>query len=837
MTADDAYQRLLKYEQELKEYLDRDLSESDTRAKFLDYFVRDVLGWQECHIGREKTYWNENGRAALDYAIGIRTPLFVLEAKRINHSFELPSQHSPFLYSLKGEIQGRPHIWTAIMQVRKYCDDHGVPYGVVANGRQFALFKAVTLNKGWQEGQIAVFDINTLLKKHFRAVYDALSFEKHCVYNLDHLLGLTPEITFCQRVSDDVGRQVGRLSNSMSDVVEQTVAKVLRDFPNPDASFLEKCYSTDATISFYAKSLQGFLADTLPPFATRAQEVRPGHKKDPFSRAFSANIERQGKAPPILVIGGKGHGKTSFLQWFFKASEFAHEFQDSIVLWVDFREADYPPQDADRRVREILVNQLENSAPLHIKTFGAMKEVFREKIRTETERLLAPFKEDAVELEKQVASLIRKWQEDTHAYLGHLLQYAQAHCKRRVIIILDNADQKSTDFQLAVHDASQQLAIAFPITLLVSMRESTYYKLSTSARSNAFSQQQVFHIRAPSLRSVLSERFDYLAESLKKSTVKISSAAGFTLNVANVVQFLGLLSRSILDKGDSKQILELNAAISNGDVRTSLDLIHRFLVSGHTKLDEYFWKYAINANSCIPFHEFLASVLLGEMAFFTEQASPFFLNIFARSAAPEDSHFFRLRILHIVESLSPGNSFRPEDYVGLGAMMDPFLETGAPATLIHSHIKSLVRYGLLQPNTQTDLSEPKLEDIEFSEIRAVHLTVAGKYYTDYLAKCFEYIYRVLPDINICDEVYYKRLSAVYAPFKTRDLIVPLDRGLEAACIFGEYLNAEEEREMSGGQLARSPILADRRFAPNINNRLQEETKRIAGYLQKALEKE
>ena len=818
MTADDTYQRLKKYEEELQEYLGQDLSESDTRAKFIDFFLREVLGWPELHIERERTYWNETGRAAFDYAVGIRTPLFVMEAKRQSIAFELPRKGSQFLYSLNGEISSYPHIWGAILQVRQYCDDHGVPYAVATNGRQFALFKAVTLHKGWREGNVAVFDINTLLTKHFRSVYDGLSFEKHSVHNLDHMLGLAPAISFYKRLADDVGRQVGRLSNSMSDVIEQTITSILRDQPEPDVKFLESCYTNDSTTNYYAKSLQGFLHDVLPPFATRAQGVRPGHKKDPFAR--------------FLVIGGKGHGKTSFLQWFFKASKFARELKDCIVLWVDFREAGYPSDEVDRRIREVLVNQLENSTALHIQTYGAMKDVFREKIKTETDRLLVPYKQDPEELEKQIASLIRKWQDDPHVYLGHLLRYARERCKRRVIVVLDNADQKSKEFQIAVHDASQQLATAFFINLLVSMRESTFFMLSTSARSDAFSQQQVFHIRTPYLHSVLSERFRFLSEKLQNSSFQFTSSSGLKLSINNIVQFIDLLSRSVIEKGDSKQIIELTASISNGDVRAALGLLNRFLISGHTKLEDYFWKYATRAGSCIPYHEFLASVLMGEMAFFTEQSSPFFLNVFARSSAPEDSHFFRLRLLHIVERLSPGNSFRPEDFVRIGAATQPFLDTGADATIINGHLKTLLRFGLLQPDTQTDLSEPKIEDAEFSEIRAVHMTPAGKYYSDRLSKCFQYVYRVLPDIAICDEEYFGRLSSIYAPFKTKDLIIPLDRAIEAVGVFGEYLQAEETRELSSGQLARSPLLADLCFVPDIIRQMTEEMKRIEIYLQK-----
>ncbi len=836
MIRDEAYRNLENYEGELCSYTSINLSESDTRAKFVDILLRDVLGWDECHIERDRTYWNEEGRAAFDYAVGIKSPLFVVEAKRKNSEFELPHNRSPLHYSLNGEIKSCPVLWAAILQARQYCDDHGIPYALVTNGRQFALFRAVTLHHGWTQGKAIVFDIASLLHKHFRKIYDALSYECHSVHNLDQLLGIAPRIGFYRSVVDDVGRQVGRLSNNMSDVIEQTISTILYDQPDPSREFLLECYSRDSTIDFYEKSLRGLLADKLPPFAQRAQPIRPGHKKDSFARAFSANIERAGLAPPVLIIGGKGHGKTSFLQWFFKASEFAKELKQSIILWVDFREAGYPSIEVDMRVRRILVNQLENSTALHLKSFGAMKEVFRAKIKTETERLLPSFKEDPTELDKQIASLIREWQQDTHAYLGHLLQYAQEHCKKRIIVVLDNADQKSFEFQVAVHDAGQQLATAFPITLLISMRESTFYRLSTSARSDAFSQQQVFHIRTPSIKSVLLNRFKFLSESLRHSRMKITSAAGFDLNIAGMLSFTRLLSRSILEKGDSRQILELISAISNGNIRGALNLLHRFLVSGHTKMEEYFWKYAKNANSCIPYHEFLASVLLGEMAFFTEHTSPFFLNIFARSSSHEDSHFFRLRLIRVVEALSPGNSFRPEDYVPLKSVEGPFLDAGASKQMIENHIKTLLRFGLLVADTQTDLSEPLLEEQEFAEIRTVHIAPGGKHYADHLSSCFQFVYRTLPDIPICDEMYFDKIAAIFEPFKTRDLIVPLDRGIQATRLFADYLKAEETKELMSGHLARSALLSDMQFTSTITTNLHREMNRIEQLLARSIDR-
>ncbi len=101
MKADNAYQRLQKYEEELQEYLDKDLSESDTRAKLIDFFLREVLGWSELHIERERTYWNETGRAAFDYAVGIKTRCSLWKPNgRVSHLSSLITDLLSFTHSM-----------------------------------------------------------------------------------------------------------------------------------------------------------------------------------------------------------------------------------------------------------------------------------------------------------------------------------------------------------------------------------------------------------------------------------------------------------------------------------------------------------------------------------------------------------------------------------------------------------------------------------------------------------------------------------------------------------------------------------------------------------------
>jgi len=826
MDQDSAYKEFQSYCTKLDDYLGEELTESDTRAKFIDSFLKDVLGWTEKEIRRERTYWEDKKKAALDYEVGFKNPILVVEAKRHSIDFELPGPRFQLLYSLDGVIQSHPRIWGAIKQARKYCDDNGRVYALVTNGRQFALYKAITVNRPWTTGKVAVFNMETLKSKCFTEVYTALSAATCNPVTLDAILQAGAPKLVGQRIADSAGTQVGRLANQMSDVMEQTIALILRDQPDPDREFLEQCYSVDQTSRYYGKSLEGLLQDPLPLFAPSVKSVRPGSRKDPFARAMAANIERKGIRPPILLIGGKGFGKTTFLHWFMKASKFRESIKGSIIPWLDFKEAGYDKSEVSNEIRKGLIQQLENSRPLHLESFDALQEVFRNKINAEKPRLLAPFIDDPKALKIKIGDLIEKWRSDIQGYLGELIKYATSHCDKRVLIVLDNADQKGQEFQFAVHDVAQQLTTSFPITLVLSLRESTYFKLSRTPRADAFSQQQVFHIRAPKLEPVLGNRFSFLAKQLEKPGVTITSAAGHAMTVENVSNFVDFLRRSLLESTHSPQIREMLTALSNGSIREALNLIYEFLVSGHTKMEDYFWNYATNRTSYIPFHEFLASVLLDEMPFFTEQNSHVFLNIYGRTAVPSDSHFCRLRILAVVERLSVSNSFRPEDYVKLRDLRKLFQSVGVDETVFESHLKTLLRFGLLQADTQATLSERHALDKDFQEISSLHIAAAGQYYMRTLASLFQYCQRIIPDTPVFSVDHYQRLEQVYRAYQSRNLLVPLDRGLKAVEVFLEYLSQEETREHQESGLFRSDLLSSLKFMPEISRAIAEEIKDI-----------
>jgi len=94
-------------------------------------------------------------------------------------------------------------------------------------------------------------------------------------------------------------------------------------------------------------------------------------------------------------------------------------------------------------------------------------------------------------MQAKIAECIIQWQSDTYEHLRRLLHYAIHQSGRSVLIILDNTDQKDEPFQYAVYDFAQQLANSEPVSIVLVLRESTFFRASQSPRLIEFRKSKV----------------------------------------------------------------------------------------------------------------------------------------------------------------------------------------------------------------------------------------------------------------------------------------------------------------------------------------------------------
>jgi hypothetical protein len=166
---DLAFQNLTEFEIQYSEFINEDLSETDTRSKILDKLIINVLGWSEFDIEREG--WVRVG--FFDYEIKTSAFQFVIEAKKNFNEFKLPIKGNEV--KIKSIYDGNKEV---IDQIRQYVFEKGLSYGVITNGSQFIIGQfSNTQGKDWKEQKCIFFKDLTDIKKNFDKFYDLLSRE------------------------------------------------------------------------------------------------------------------------------------------------------------------------------------------------------------------------------------------------------------------------------------------------------------------------------------------------------------------------------------------------------------------------------------------------------------------------------------------------------------------------------------------------------------------------------------------------------------------------------------------------------------------------------------
>ena len=114
-----------------------DRNEATTRLHIIDVLLFECLGWDkrtDCVLEQRFT-----GKYT-DYELLCPRRTVVVEAKKEGIYFEIPSGLSNRQYNIKTLAKDVHSLGQAITQAASYCQQRGVPFGVVTNGHQLVAF-------------------------------------------------------------------------------------------------------------------------------------------------------------------------------------------------------------------------------------------------------------------------------------------------------------------------------------------------------------------------------------------------------------------------------------------------------------------------------------------------------------------------------------------------------------------------------------------------------------------------------------------------------------------------------------------------------------------------
>ena len=798
---DDALNRLNEFIEKLDTYIKNHYSEADTRVKFIDPLLKDVLRWNEfLHIRREDNFKDNENLRCIDYLVSLQEPILVVEAKKNLKTFEIPTTTDKINYSLSGVIQNWKNAWSAICQVQNYCVHQGARYALVTNGRQYIAFKAISERTSWKQGHALVLGSHKILRKNFTIFYECLSKETIAQDKLTDFAFPRDISTIRKKPRTLIRVPNTGYRNKLYDVLDATFREILLDVPSKDPEFLRKCYCSSEDAMCYKGQLNVVLVDKLPIFRSPVEEVRPGDRRDSFARTFHNNNIRSSTKPLFVIMGGSGVGKTSFLHWYFDKDI----PRNSVIIFCDYRTIVCNTDELHDRTLKLVIDQVKNKTEGFTTKFNQLYEIFRKRIDRELEGALKPFVKESDEKEKAIGKLLEKYQDYSTQQLLSIVSYLKEKKDMQVIVILDNMDQKSPELQDKLYQIGHEFVYGSDLIVIVSLREATYRRMTNSPNFNAFASKE-FHVKAQPIDLILEKRLNFLGGELTNRKIKIETPTG-TLDVMDIDRFVALIRRSLLTEIADPRILECITAISNGNIREQLEMIYKFLISGQTKIDEYFWNYASNQETNIPFHEVLHSLLHEDHKFFDEGLGHRFINIFEPAPKPNSSHFMSLRLLKYLETvLGQTGELRQTDFVTIEDIFNEFGDYGWSKEEISFHMHRLADFGLLMPESG-DIKDTIIE-------QPCALTKCGIYYLNTLYAEFAYFSAMACDTSIADMDRVNEIGQIL-----RDNIsspkIPLHARKNMAKKFISYLDSKEQLEIKGA-ISKHPGLGSVRFVPRM----------------------
>jgi predicted type IV restriction endonuclease len=738
---DKAYKNLLNIIGEYRDKLPL-MNEAETRAKVIDRVLKECLDWSEDSIRREDRV--ESGYT--DYQLLISgTCRIVIEAKRAGDYFDIPKTKHRRTYKLSGAIESVTNLMDAINQVRAYCTDVGSKYGAVFNGYQLVIFPAISIGKSWKEGYCTIFHSFDDLKENFNLLWNTLAFENVKQGSLIQIIDKGKELVSFRKVLKEIHNPEQLWERNYLYTYIQPIADLVFSelLDETRAEVLKECYVFERSNRQLGDELKSYFVDKLPYFAEKykIKDIfeREGRAKV-FERTFAEKQKLVTQGSTIVLVGGIGSGKSTFLHRYFKI--ILSDYETLLWFYIDFRHVSLKEEELEEYITNKIIEQ------------------WYEKYATKL----------TVNLEALGFSVIP---DEGKTFLSKLFNLLHT-VGFSITVIIDNVDQHDLGFQEKIFLISSHLTDTLKTVTILALREETFIASTRVGVFNAYDIPK-FHIASPDFLSLIKARLNFTIDLLKVKDTKYPEGI-----VSDLIKYFGIIRGSLDRKNEqSQKLVNFIDSISVGNMRDALTMFTYFTISGNTNVKEMFHKNEVSGWYQIAYHQFIKSVMLGEHRYYSQERSHL-MNIFDFDTSLSDSHFNSLRIMKYLFNNNNKRSPIGRGYVSIDELINQAELTGIRRTVIYDSLLRMANWRLIEFDNQ---SKKDVHSASYAKI-----TNAGEYYLSNLKNEFVYLDGVLVDTPLSDESVFRYIR--HSIDSTE-----LTRRLERTERFVDYLEKAESAEL------------------------------------------
>lgn len=784
---DDCRKDFLNFKTQFENYKNQDLTESDTRSKIIDVIFTEILDWDEKLINREGHV--DNGY--YDYLFSIPRFKFIVEAKREFKDFKLPVNHK---YSSIGTLEKNNK--EDIKQVRHYLFEKGLQSAVITNGHQFIIGKfANTDGSDWKDNKCLIFNGFDDIDDRFIEFYNILSntaVSENNGFNIFLEESVLKEgKTILSSLSEKDAEIVrNSLSSDLTPIINKLFGELGDISESINNELIKECFIENKEIKKNRSEIEKLFADIPPKLehiipAKNTENVVNQIKKE----IITDNLKYENFPPnPIVIIGSKGAGKTTFINYLFSNySESSHPY-----IYIDFRNySNLREHFTDKIYTDILEQVYERYNQIELSTKNVLRSIYLDEInRNEAGIWKYNLDNNESEYEKQLSSFFSEKLKDNEAHFFQLSKHMIKKRRTRLCIIIDNADQFDIETQKNVFLFAQSVNKKGNVTIILSLREGYYYKLRHTPPFDAFACN-VYHITAPSYKDVLQKRIDYALKKIEYLKGRSSGSVGDKIfNIPNDdvrVFLLGL--KSTLFENQNSEILNFIQETTYPNIREGLEIFKQFLISGHTEVSEYILRYRRDYNGelsrvIIPYWEFIKAVGLDNRKYYKYDIS--IINNLFYPIKGNNDHFLKIKILRFLDDkLEKGGN--TDKYHNVQDIMNEFINMGYISKYLIAELEELCKWHLIDTDKQISDTENTKPINEYS---IICISRKGHHYINSLLTKFSYLEMVLEDTPIFNDEFFNGIKVVF-PTSDNNGKRNLKKRVEVVEKFIDYLDSEE----------------------------------------------
>jgi GTPase SAR1 family protein len=762
---------------ELSEKEPRDRNEAQTRFDLVDHFLKYCMGWDHLEIKVE----NPNGPDYTDYELGTPRKM-IYEAKRQSKHFEIPAGNHKHIHSLKQIKKLSKTNEEALKQVQEYCANRGVTYAAITNGEQVIAFVG-SRQDGIEplDGKCFVISSLNQLIKDFPLVHSLLSKVAIEENRLMTYLNSGGSVSTPTKLSSSLPtypdlKERSDFQASLKIISDIILEDVLGD-KSVEKTFYEQCYCEAGALSQYSllskKILSYRYAALFSPGDSNPtlQPVKGDRKK--ISKLSDEVVALTTSKRPIVLIGDVGVGKTSFIKNLINVSA-KEEFENALFIYIDLgRQANFYDN-----IRDFVIDETE--AQLHDKHEVDLYEssfifgVYHSEVARFRRGLDGDLEEtDPPAYKRALKEHLREKTKNKPEHLRRSIDHISKARHKQVVIAIDNADQRSLSVQQEAFVISEEIASGWGAVVFITVRPHTFYQSKRSGALAAY-PTKAFTISPPRIDLVLEKRLGF-ALSMASGKTPIEQLRSSRLGMSSLAHFLEAI---LFTLNQTDELITLIDNISNGNVRTAVELIVNYIGSANADSERIIKEMILGEKYKIPVHDFAKTIIYGEyVTYYPERSMAF--NLFDVSAADSREHFLASIIISLLDNADTLKS--AEGFVRTDALFDKVQGLGFSRSQIEIKLRKLTNKKLIEASERITFEED-ITGLIGQMPDSFRVTATGIYHIQYWSADFAYLDAMLFDTPIFDREVRQEIAGA---IRNTDLSVRFNR----AGKFRDYLTA------------------------------------------------